>query len=174
MKSFLPITIGSILLFGCSFGGPIREDRKAAAYEFGSPGSGWEELKLADLKLDEKESAADHIFSARRSGAVLSIGSLCDRYSDSSLESLTKDLINPLRDSEIENQERLIIDGREGLLTHAHGLLDGVTVAMRTFVIRKDDCIFDFTLNARGEVGRAEATDFERVFRGFRYRGGSR
>jgi hypothetical protein len=155
-------------LAGCSFGGPVRVDRKAATYSFGEAGSRWARVQVGP------EMAADHVFAAKGDGAILSIGSVCDRYLDSSLEDLAKDLTNPLREVEVGEQTRVPLDGREGLRTDAKGKLDGVPVELRTFVIRKDDCLFDFTITAKGALSNDDRRDFERVVSGFRYSGAAK
>lgn len=153
----------SAFLAACSLSGPLRVDRKAVGYSFGAPGTRWTSVQVVP------ELAADYVFSSRSDGTVLSIGSVCDRYLDSSLEALTKDLTNPIGKTELESQDRLSVDGREGLLTSTRGSLDGVPVSMRTFVIRKNDCLFDFTLSAKGQIAQADLDDFDRVVKGFRY-----
>lgn len=163
--AYLWTLLGTGFLGACAFSGPLRTDRKASSYAYGSPGARWAAVEVG------AELASDHVFSAKPDGAVLSIGSLCDRYQDSKLEELTRDLVNPLRDAEVTEQKRVMVDEREGLLTDAHGTLDGVPVAMRAFVLRKNDCLFDFTVSAKTKLSPQDLADFDRVIQGFRYPG---
>ncbi len=152
------------LLGACSLGGPLRVDKKAKDYRTGHPGGGW-----LERRVDSSQEAADKIFESSRGNALLAIGSACGVYQTTTLEALARDLVGPLREAEILLQRTRPLDGREGLLTEARGRVDGVSVGMLAFVLRKNDCLFDFTLTAREPLRPEDRVAFENVLKGFRY-----
>lgn len=154
-------------MFACSISGPLRTDPKALEYKTGSLSADW--LKQND---DEKESSADEIYLNAKTSAFLSMDSMCRRYPDSSLESLSRQLLVPMTESVMQSQEKITLDGREGLMTKVSGTLDGVAVEAQFVVVRKNECIFDFSLVSRNSILPDDATAFRRYYEGFKYLGG--
>ena len=58
------------------------------------------------------------------------------------------------------------------LLINVKGALDGVNVEAYFVVVRKNECIFDFSLVAREQISKDDEQDFERYYKGFKYLGG--
>lgn len=161
--AFLVMLVGGMLasLAGCGFGGPLREDLSAQNYRLGSLGKNWRALK--------DRAGADEAYEHEISGAVIALNSTCRRYEDSSLETLTKQLVNPFSEREVVGQEKNMLDGREALWTSIRGKLDGVPIESRAVVYRKNRCFFDFMIYARGTLRAQDATDFKNFVEAFRY-----
>lgn len=158
-----------LLMFvgACSVTGPLRVDPKALNYETGSLPASWQ--RRGD---DQKESSADQIYSNAKTNAYIAINSMCQRYPDSSLESLMRQLMVPISQSEVSDQHTRMIDEREALQTSVKGLLDGVAVEAQFLVLRKNECIFDFSLISRGHLNSEDLAAFEKMVSGFHYFGG--
>jgi hypothetical protein len=166
------IIIFFLLLFsyglpGCGLSGPLRTDPKAKIFETGSLGPNWKKAAL-----EGEESSADFIYVNQKTSAYIAVNSMCKRYPDSSLASLSKQLMGPMSNAEIIAQEKLMIDEREALSTRSKGLLDGVAVEAKFVVVRKNECIFDFSLVAGKRIFDEDEEDFDRLVKGFRYLGG--
>ncbi len=61
------------------------------------------------------------------------------------------------------------LDGREALRSRYLARLDGVPVELELVVLKKDNCVFDFTYVAPPGAGRSRAwPDFDTLLAGFR------
>jgi len=152
-------------LVGCSLTGPVREDPKAVQTNFAAPSAGrWVVLKDKD--------DADNAWVHKKTGATLALRSVCRRYEHLSLQVLSQNLINTLQEPEVENQESLTVAGRAALATAFKGTVDGVDIQNKLVVMRKDHCIFDFTLSQLGRIAPEVLADFDAFLKSFRYEGG--
>ena len=154
-----------LFITSCGISGPLREDPKAANFEFGEVGGDWKIQK-------SPEANADFVYENSKNGSFFAINSVCNRYPDSTLEALTRQLMVPIEKATVIEQNRITLDGRDALITRTQGFLDGVPVESLSAVIRKNECIFDFTLNARDRIPAEDSKIFDRVIRGFRFVGG--
>lgn len=163
MKRLFSVSLQLLILAGCSFGGPLREDVGAKNFRLGKLSSSWQALP--------EKLGADAAFENPRSGAVIAVESLCQRYEDERLSSLTKQLISPFSHVENLSQESGMLDGRESLKTSFRGRLDGVAVESRTIVFRKNRCFFDFLLHSKDKISADDEADFKRFVEAFHYAG---
>jgi len=155
-----------VSVVACSLTGPVREDPKAADFAFRAPSaSAWQPL--------EDKADADNAWVHKKTGATLAVRSLCRRYEHLSLQALSQNLVNTLQDVEIESQDPLAVAGRSALSTRFKGTIDGVTIQNRLVVVRKDHCIFDFTLSQLGSLSSEVQDDFGKFLESFRYEGGT-
>jgi hypothetical protein len=150
-------------MISCSFTGPVRTDRKASGYQLAQLHSGWQALKAEDV------GNADVVFSNNKSRALLSISSVCDRYPDASLDALTRQLLVPFQNVEMISTETIQISNRSALKKEVRGFVDGVPVHSLVTVLRKNECIFDFTMHAKDSLSENDIKDFNNFIRGFRY-----
>ncbi len=161
---YLPSIFFMIGLLSCSsFTGPVREDHKAQAYDIGSLNAPWK------IQSQKKEDGPDKIFVSEQTGSVIAVNSLCDRYKDSSLRTLTKDLTRSYSDEEFVKQESLYVDEREALKTSVKGKMDGVPMESVYVVLKKNDCLFDFSLHAKDQLTDQERNDFDSFIAGFKF-----
>lgn len=136
----LTTTLGLVLVSSsCSVSGPLREDVKASGYKLGTLSSDWQPLKSST-------SGADAVFMNSKTKALISVNSVCDRYPDSSLESLSEDLLSPIKSAQVTEQKELMVSSRQALFTAVQGNLDGVPVVANLVVLRKNRCLFDFSI----------------------------
>ena len=148
----------------CSLTGPVRDDPKAAGVNFETPNAArWENLK--------DRADADHAWVNQKSGATLAVRSVCGRYEHLSLRALSQNLINIVQDPETQSEQDLTLAGRAALSTTFKGNVDGVEIQSRLVVVRKDTCIFDFTLSELPVITPDVMKDFDTFLTSFRYEG---
>lgn len=169
MKTLSLLRILALSFLGaCSLGGPLRKDERATAYTVGSLPSSWKAQTSED-----GAPQADRSYVNTQHGSVIALSSVCKRYDRVPLEQLKRDLVNPLENHEVVSEERRPLDDREALFTRAKGTLDGVPVESSLVVLRKNDCIFDFSLFARGKISKEDERDFMSFVNGFHFEGGN-
>lgn len=151
-----------LLLFtSCSISGPLREDRSASVFSFPEPLKGWKALPLSE--------GAQRLYQHLKTGSVLSVSSLCDRYATAPLTRLVRNPLSPLGAyKEIESQ-KLRISDRDAEQLHVSGTLDGVKVEVLMIVLRKNECIFDFSLQATPQIQNGVKSDFLKMVKGFSF-----
>lgn len=145
----------------CSLSGPIREDRSASNYYFPALGPGW---TLAPSAQEGAEMLYEH-----GSGATLSVSSVCDRYEDATLDSLASSALSPLIEQKELHRSTFMLQGREALEVLVQGKVDGVKVEVDLVELRKDNCLFDFSIQQASKILPKLRTDFFEAVNKFRY-----
>ena len=153
-------------LTACSLSGPVRTDAKAAEYTLARLPAPW--------RLDRVDPNVDYSFINPEAGSLLSVSSTCRRYDDVTLEALMKDIVRPIDGAETLVTDRRMLDGREALYRKVRGKMDGVDIEAALVVLRKDDCIFDFSLFTREALRAADERAFTGFLEAFHYEGGTR
>lgn len=100
--------------------------------------------------------------------ASVLVGARCKVASDDApLLALTNHLLMGTTEREIKKQETIPFDGREAMHTVLDAKLDGVRMSYDIFVLKKDECVYDFVFVS--EPGRFEqgAPAFEQFVTGF-------
>lgn len=155
-------SIGCGSLLGCGARG-LRDDvyrDDEARYRIGPLGSGWTPLDV--------ERQNDLAFRHRDLGAIVQVNATCDPGNDVPLAALTNHLLIGFTQRDIRAQELVPMDGREALRTHVVASLDGVARELLLYVLKKDDCVYDFALIAPPGTAFSRARmDFERFVGGF-------
>lgn len=129
-------------------------------YRIGELGAGWQRLSLADQN--------DLAYHHGGMGAIVQANATCDPGSDVPLTALTNHLLIGFTERDIREQRVVPMDEREALRTHVIARLDGVPRELVFYVIKKDDCVYDFALiTPPGESFLRAAPDFERFVAGF-------
>ncbi|MEO5667332.1 MAG: hypothetical protein ABIR96_04665 [Bdellovibrionota bacterium] len=150
---------------GCSLTGPVRDDPKATGFTFKAPDSSrWDVLK--------ERADADDAWVHKKTGATLALRSLCGRYEHLSIQALSDNLMNIVGDAEIQTRDPMTLAGRAALSTIFEGNIDGVEIQNRLVVVRKDNCIFDFTLSQLAKISPDVMKDFDAFLPTFSYSGG--
>jgi hypothetical protein len=157
----------SVFLLACSVGGPLREDISAQGYKMGPVPSHWESQR-AEAFGAHKEL---QFYKNSKSGANIFVNSVCERYQESKLKDLTEQLKAPFSNVEVTFTQEKILDGRASLWTRIRGRFDGVSVESFFVVVRKNSCLFDFTLTSSHQISDQDYKDFENWVQGFEYRG---
>lgn len=151
-----------LLLFAsCSVTGPLREDRPASGFSFPEPLKGWKTLPLSE--------GAQRLYQHLNTGSVLSASSLCDRYATAPLSRLVRNPLAPLGAYKELESKKLRISDRDAEQLHVSGTLDGVKVEVVMIVLRKNECIFDFSLQASPQIQNTVKDDFLKMVKGFSY-----
>jgi hypothetical protein len=150
----------------CSLSGPLRVDQKATNYKFKTPASPW-------ISLQDKADA-DEAWMHRATGATMSLRSLCHRYEHIPLKILNQNVLSLVNNAEVISQSEIRLDKRAALDTSFVGELDGVRVATRHVVLKKNHCIFDFTLSQVARIDPAHQQQFETLLQSFQFEGGSK
>jgi len=140
--------------------GPLREDRSAANYFFPAPQGSW-------TKLNPTEGI--EILYQDKRGALLSVSSICDRYEEAKLETLARSALSPIVAFKDKNVTTFQLDGREAFQIFGEGKVDGVPVQIDFVAWRKDDCLFDFSVQASPTLNAQSRTDFLNMLKKFRY-----
>lgn len=153
----------SMTMLACSLSGPLREDSKADSYALASSIEGWQELK--------QKADADRAWLNPTSGAIMSVRSLCGRYEHVSIRNLSKNLETVLQDVEVLSKKNRSIASREAYDTLLRGKLDGAPVESRMVVVRKNHCIFDFTVTEHPQLSPSSLQALDELLQSFDYRG---
>ncbi len=130
-------------------------------YELGGLPDHWE---------PEEVEAGDAFFFTPQYGATVATRSICNRYTDSPLSRLARDLLGGVTERKILREETLPFAGREAFDLVADGKIDGVPVRVWVRVLKKNRCIFDFTLVAPPGTFEAAQADFQGFLNGFKTR----
>ncbi len=137
--------------------GRTRYEGPSVTYEVGELPAVWE---VSSERLGDTE------FFAKPYGAVIASRSVCKRYTESPLDALARDMLSGLSGRQIVSQGSVPFAGREGYDLIADGKMDGVPVRMWVRVLKKNNCIFDFTLVAPPEKFEKARGDFEAFLAG--------
>ncbi|NRD49855.1 hypothetical protein [Corallococcus exiguus] len=100
-------------------------------------------------------------------GRVIATNSTCRDHDDPSLQVLTKHLLMGFTERQDLGQRTFTLDDREALRSRYVAKLDGVPVSLELVVVKKDNCVFDFSYVAPVGTADARMADFESLFRGF-------
>jgi hypothetical protein len=118
----------------------------------------------------ERVEVAGNDLSFHREGisGVIAVNGDCDRAKDPPLRQLLMQLVIGFTDREVVLEELLPLDGREAMHSVIQARLDGVPMMLDLFVLKKDECLYDFSYVApprHFEEARAEYEAFVGAFR---------
>jgi hypothetical protein len=100
--------------------------------------------------------------------ATIQVNASCDPGIDVPLEALTNHLLIGFTERQISEQSLVSMDKREALRTLLVAKLDGVPRKMALMVLKKDGCIYDFSLITPPDEHFAQAfPHFESLLSGF-------
>ena len=142
---------------GCGGGGLVGDTYRdgEATYRVGDLGPGWRPVGM---------SQNDLAWHSETLGAVVQVNATCDPFRDVPLTSLTNHLLIGFTDRDVQGTDRVRLDGREALRSRVDASLDGVPRALLLYVLKKDECTYDFALIAPPDARYDEA---EAVFERF-------
>ena len=154
--------VAALLLLACGGGASLQNGVYAdseARYHVGELGDGWSTVGVSNNDL-----AWHH----RDLGAVVQVNASCDPFSDVPLTSLTSHLLIGFTAREYASSDLVPLDGREALRSHVRAQLDGVPREILLYVLKKDECTYDFALIAPPGERYAQAEPaFESFVNGF-------
>ncbi len=155
--------LGALLVFaaGCAlFGGGGEESLVRAKGFTASEPTDWQEVDADD--------ESDRAFRLK-SGNLVTLTSSCGRAAANSLEVLTRSLLLGTRKVRYLKKERLTIQGEEALHSSIQATLEGKPFRLEVVVLKKNGCVFDFSLMSPHEVGETDQTEFLNFVKSFQY-----
>ena len=98
---------------------------------------------------------------------LIAANATCKEYEDAPLKVLLRHLLMGFTEAQTLDQQTKMLDGREALFSHSKAKLDGIPRELSLVVMRKDGCIYDFTLiSPVGQLDRGKAA-FDRLLSQF-------
>lgn len=140
--NLLRVIILIVFLFSCSPFPTIKKDvakLKSQTYTVSRLNENWEPMEntKSDLSLWSKKT-----------GTIISINSICDRYAEVPISHLKGTYIASLQNPKILEERTQQFDGRKAFVTVVQGTLDGVPMKVRHIVLNKNFCTYDFVMAA--------------------------
>lgn len=118
-------------------------------YKAAAP-AGFEQLKV---------DGADVAFMHKTGTASLLYNSQCEAVGDVPLTALRQHLLIGLTDRTMVKADEIMLGGRAALDSEVHARLDGVPVALRILVLKRDSCVYDVVLTTpQADAGAFDAT----------------
>jgi len=149
--TFLALLLSLCLLSSCAiFGGGESGLKRASSYQLKAP-QGWETLKT--------KGESDRAYRLP-SGSAVSVISSCTKNLDTSLKVLTRQLLIGMREIKVINELTLLIQNGAGLYSSVKAKSEDKTVHLGVIVIKKEKCIFDFTLISGNPLSQKETAEF--------------
>lgn len=109
----------------------------------------------------------DLAFSEEGTGRALSVNATCEGHDDPPLPVLTRHLLAGFTERQEVSQQLVPLAGREALRSRYLAKLDGVPVQLELVVLKKDNCVFDFSYVAPPGLAQERLADFEMLLAGF-------
>lgn len=110
---------------------------------------------------------ADKSWLSSKTGNIIAFTSECPKNSDPSLDVLLKESIESLDHVEIIENNRLSFNGREAIQSFAKGSIDGVPLAMKSLIFKKNGCNYKLIYSGLLAKISAEQNQFEAFCKGF-------
>lgn len=107
---------------------------------------------------------ADLYFENKDKNASIFINSQCQKIDDSPLEALLAQELIGLTNIEVQKEERLMIAGREAIVSQIKAKLDGVPRSIKIMILKKNRCVYDAVFSAPLSSKNLEA-DFDRMIK---------
>lgn len=111
---------------------------------------------------------ADIAYEHKTSGAIISLNSVCRKYLHTSLNDLTNNLVRGIGERKVIAESKRDLAGAEAKDTTFEGVVDGVKINIRTVVMMKDSCTYDFIHVVVPSKDKTSKKDFEEFLKSFR------
>ena len=164
LKGFYPACLFLLAIAGlcsCSFLTGSDPDPKNSKFKIDFHLPGW-------MKIDPDHS--DTAYRHKISKSILLANSTCKKYDTTSLESLADNLFAGIDELKTGTGERIPYAGREAFRISAEGKMDGVPIYLLVVTLKRDQCIYDFSLvSPNKEAHQKETADFERFLSSARF-----
>lgn len=109
----------------------------------------------------------DLAFSEEGTGRALSVNATCKGHDDPPLPVLTRHLLMGFTERQEVDSHLIAMDGREALRSRYLAKMDGVPVELELVVLKKDNCVFDFSYVAPPGFAAERMPDFDALLAGF-------
>jgi hypothetical protein len=161
------LTVGCLALMnlaGCraTMGQVVGQQFISPVYAFAVPlpGDEWQ-------PVPDEPSALTLAHAQLAAGITISV--ICDQERDVSLDVLTRHLFFGFKGMEVLQQTPQALNGVPALETVARARLDGREVQLRSYVARRDGCIYDMVYFASPQDYSRGEPSFTRMMAGFRF-----
>ena len=145
---------------GCSMlGGGESKIQRAESYDLSAP---------AQWKQKGAKGDSDRAYQLP-SGNTVSVTSVCDRTKEASLKVLTRQILIGTRNVKILEEQELLIPEGSGLFTSIKASSEGTPFYLGIAVVKKLDCVFDFSLVSPKPFNKEEQKDFLRFVKSIQY-----
>lgn len=148
-------------LSSCSLLFPDASAPKSANYQVTPLKDPWKAVPVGDKSASIDALKADVAYEDTRTGAIVSLNSLCRKYTEASLEELSRNLVLGIKDKRVIRTREVTIADTPALDTVIQGEVEGARVQIRTVVMKKNSCTYDFVHVSTPEKARASEKDFE-------------
>lgn len=152
------VLLGAVLARCTLLGGTSDTPKKARNTKLAAP-AGWRETDRGD---------SDEAYQLP-SGSIATMNSDCSRESRAPLDILMKQLLFGLRNVKTLRAEPLTVAGGEALRHSVTATNEGVPFHLELVVVKKQGCIFDFSLVNPKAMTEAEIGQFLSFVKSFRY-----
>ena len=152
----------SVLITGCATGrgpGGLYRD-ELNGFQVRLPRNGWQ--------LTESPGAALALRDTR-SEARMAVAVSCPEQETGPLPALVRHLFFGIRQVKQVRQERILLDGAEGLDTTITGRWEGTSVQIRSVVIRRPGCLYDLLYVAPSDAFGVRSADFDRFLKSWQF-----
>lgn len=140
------LALAGLLLYGqsCALFFPDRSAPKNKDYQVIAPPAPWHKLAVGDDPNAIDAMKADVAYENPETGAIISLNSICRKYNKTSLDTLTDNLVRGVSGRKMLARKEIKIAGADALDSLFEGTVDGVLLHLRTVVLIKNDCTYDF------------------------------
>jgi hypothetical protein len=156
------MTITSLTGCRATMGRVIGQQFVSPAYAFEVPLPGREWQQMAD-----EPSVLTLTHTQLSAGITISV--TCDRERNVPLNILVRHLFFGFKDVEVLHQEPQAFDGAPALKTVARARLDTREVQVKSYIVRRDGCIYDMVYFASPQDYSRGEPSFEHMVAGFRF-----
>jgi hypothetical protein len=132
----------------------------AYAFEVPLPGDEWQQMA-------DEPSVLTLAHTQLSAGITISV--TCDRDRNVPLNILVRHLFFGFKDMEVLHQEPQALDGTPALKTVARARLDAREVQVKSYIVRRDGCIYDMVYFASPQDYSRGEPSFEHMVAGFRF-----
>lgn len=158
------------LLSACAVLFPDRRAPKSSNYLITPPTAPWHKLPVGADPDSTEALKADLAYENPETGSIISLNSLCRKYHAGTLDSLTTNLVRGIGAREMLRRQETTLDGAPALDTLFSGEVDKVRLHIRTVVLIKDSCTYDFIHVSVPKNGAAGAQEFDAFLASFKSR----
>lgn len=167
-----------VLLMSSCFSAGIDKRGAVASYKDGkvnTVGGGY--YKIGELPNTWKEKELKYravLFKNENDDATITVSSWCKgAYDDAPLEILSMQQLMGLEDLKTLEEKTVTLEDREALRVQSTGKMDGAPIYVRSYILKMNNCVFDFFYISSPEV-KSSVLDFEDLVQGFVFGKGPR
>jgi hypothetical protein len=153
----------------CSALTPDRTAPKSTTYHVEKPsGSSWINVPVGENADSVDSLKADMAFENTQNGTIISLNSICRKYNSTTLDDLTNNLVRGIDNRKLVSEKYRLIEGAQARDSLFEGVVDKVQINIRTVVLIKNGCTYDFIKVAIPERGGDNQADFEKFLASFK------